>query len=152
MIVVSACLAGVACRYDGRDNGLEKLQQEMKEGRAITVCPELLGGLSTPREPAEIIGGTAEDVLRGEAKVMNRSGEDVTSSFVKGAYEALKIVQEIQPEYIILKENSPSCGSHHIYDGTFSGQKIIGNGITTALLKSKGFQVISEKDFEKMKN
>ncbi|WP_042352577.1 DUF523 domain-containing protein [Bacillus massiliigorillae] len=147
MILVSSCLAGLSCRYDGKHQLQEKIRILVEKKKAIMACPELLGGFTTPREPAEIVDGTGADVILGKAKVISRSGEDVTKQYVDGAYQTLAIVQQTQATTIVLKENSPSCGSKQIYNGTFSGAKIAGEGVTTALLRSKGFQVISEEEF-----
>ncbi len=111
-------------------------------------CPELLGGFSTPREPAEIIGGTGEDVLNGTAKIVTASGEDVTELYMEGAAKTLAYAKEINASAVILKENSPSCGSGFIYNGTFSGKKITGSGVTAALLKQAGYRVISENELD----
>jgi len=115
------------------------------ENKAMTVCPELLGGLTVPREPAEIIGGNGEDVLDGKASVIGKSGKDVTKLFIEGAFATLKKAQELNATLVVLKEFSPSCGSSMIYNGEFKGQKIVGNGVTTALLKRNGINVISEE-------
>ncbi|WP_128894104.1 DUF523 domain-containing protein [Longirhabdus pacifica] len=147
MIMVSACLAGVACRYDGGDQLIRKIQQLTEREEAVTVCPELLGGLTTPREPAEIVGGNGKDVLQGKAKVIDSTGKDVTEKYVEGAYKTLELVKSLNVDCIVLKENSPSCGSGFIYDGQFSGQKIVGEGVTTALLKQHGYNIISEQKF-----
>ena len=95
----------------------------IEENKAIAVCPELLGGFSTPREPAEIIGGDGKDVLDGNAKVVDRLGRDVTEQYLKGAYDTLKKAQEVQATAIVLKEYSPSCGSSMIYNGEFNGEE-----------------------------
>lgn len=147
MIVVSSCLAGIGCRYDGGHCLVEKIEQLVKEKKAIKVCPEVLGGLSIPREPAEIVGGSGRDVLEEKAKVITRSGKDVTAEYVAGAYRALEQAKKVNASMIVLKEYSPSCGSKMIYDGTFSSEKVAGEGVTTALLKKEGFTVISEKQF-----
>jgi uncharacterized protein YbbK (DUF523 family) len=123
----------------------KKIHQLLEENKAITVCPELLGGFSTPREPAEIVGGNGEDVLDGKAKVVEKSGSDVTELYIKGAYATLRKAQEVNATVVILKEFSPSCGSSMIYNGEFKGKKIVGNGVTTALLKRNGIQVVSEE-------
>lgn len=146
MIVISACLAGEKCRYDGKDNKINQFYELVKQNEAIVVCPEVLGGLSTPREPAEIKGGTALDVLSGKAKVITKSGKDVTKAFVKGAYETLEIVKQAGVKTVVLKESSPSCGSEWVYDGTFLNRKIEGEGITSALLRKHGIKVYSEKN------
>ena len=147
MIVVSACLGGIACRYDGNDNLVSKIQELLQKEETVLVCPEVLGGLPTPRPSAEIIGGNGDDVLDGKAKVIDQDGNDVTEAFVQGAYKALEEIKDLNPEYIILKERSPSCGSSTIYTGEFNGNKQDGYGVTTALFRRYGFTVISEEDF-----
>lgn len=148
MILVSACLVGENVRYDGNNSLNEKIRRLMDEGRALPVCPEVAGGLSTPRNPAEIRGGDGHDVLAGNARVIDTSGADVTEQFLKGAYDTLAIFKEYEPTMVVLKENSPSCGNSSIYDGTFSGSKIRGAGVTTALLEKNGIKVLSEKEFD----
>ncbi|GAB2571386.1 2-thiouracil desulfurase family protein [Gracilibacillus alcaliphilus] len=147
MILVSSCLAGLKVRYDGTDCLDHKISQLIKAKKAMPVCPELLGGFSTPREPAEIVGGDGGDVLDGKAKVIGKSGEDVTDQYLKGARITLKKVMEANAKVVVLKENSPSCGSTMIYNGEFSGTKIAGNGVTAALLLRNGVQVLSEEQF-----
>jgi uncharacterized protein YbbK (DUF523 family) len=147
MIVVSACLAGLPVRYNGLDSLEKKIHKLVSEEKAVTVCPELLGGLETPRDPAEIVGGNGEDVLQGKARVINIAGADVTDAFIKGAKETLNFVQKMRATTVVLKENSPSCGSGKIYDGTFTGEKVQGHGVTAALLMRSGIRVISESQF-----
>lgn len=149
MILVSSCLAGKACRYDATACFHSKITHLTKESEAVLVCPEVMGGLSTPRDPAEIVGGTGADVLTGRAKVITVNGEDVTEQFLKGAYQTLKIAKQHNAETVILKQNSPSCGSKAIYDGSFTGAKKAGEGVTAALLRKNGFTVIGEDDFNK---
>lgn len=146
MLVVSACLAGMKVRYNGTDCLEDVIGDMVRSGKAVTVCPEILGGFQTPREPAEIQGGTGEDVLDGTARVVDRSGADVTEQYIAGAIETLGICQKMGATEIVLKENSPSCGSSMIYNGDFSGEKIPGEGVTTALLKRNGIKVWSEED------
>jgi uncharacterized protein YbbK (DUF523 family) len=134
-------------RYNGTDCLDEKIQKLLNENQAIAVCPELLGGFATPREPAEIIGGNGEDVLAGTAKVVDRSGTDVTDMYLEGAYITLAKAQEVSATMVVLKENSPSCGSNMIYNGEFKGKKIAGNGVTTALLRKNGIEVTSEENW-----
>lgn len=147
MYLVSSCLAGLKVRYNGTDCLQEAIAKLVQDHNTVTVCPELLGGFTTPREPAEIVGGEGKDVLEGRAKVIDKSGRDVTGLYIKGAYETLKIAREVGADKIVLKELSPSCGSSMIYNGTFAGEKITGNGVTSALLISEGFQVLSEHEF-----
>lgn len=137
MYLVSACLAGVNCKYNGKNNLVEEIKKLAKEGKAVLVCPEQLGGLPTPRLPSEIKNG----------RVINVKGEDVTEEFYKGAYETLKIAKLYGIKTAILKSKSPSCGKHKVYDGTFSGRLINGEGITAKLLKENGIDVISEDEF-----
>lgn len=147
MILVSACLAGFDVKYNGSHNLNEKVKKWFDEKKAIPICPEVLGGLSIPREPAEIVGGEGEDVLDGHAKVITNNGIDVTEQFMKGANETLKIALDLNATMVILKERSPSCGSSMIYSGEFNGNKRKGTGVTAALLKRNGIQVLSEEDF-----
>lgn len=146
MILVSSCLAGFKVRYNGTGSLDDRIQKLLLEGKAITICPELLGGFLTPREPAEIIGGDGEDVLDGKATVIEKSGRDVTNLYVKGAYMTLKKAQELGVTTVVLKEYSPSCGSSVIYNGEFKGTKVQGVGVTTALLRRNGLKVISEEN------
>lgn len=145
MILVSSCLAGLEVRYNGTHCLNKEILQMLDENKAVTVCPELLGGFLTPREPAEIIGGDGFDVLDGKARVIEKSGRDVTELYIKGAYATLSKAQDLDATAVVLKEFSPSCGSSMIYNGEFQGRKIPGIGVTTALLKRNGIQVVSEE-------
>ncbi|CCJ34476.1 DUF523 domain-containing protein [Caloramator australicus] len=145
MILVSACLCGVNCKYDGGNNFNEFLYRKLKEGKLIPICPEQLGGMTTPRLPSEIIG-SAKDVLEGKGQVVNIKGEDVTKFFIKGAYETLNIAKAFNCKAAILKSKSPSCGKGYVYDGTFSNKLKEGNGITVELLLKNGVEVVDEKD------
>lgn len=147
MILVSSCLAGLEVRYDNTHSLNKNIRKLVEENKAVTICPELLGGFSTPREPAEIVGGDGDDVLGGKAKVIDKSGKDVTELYIKGASATLEKAKEINAKIVVLKENSPSCGSSMIYNGEFMGKKIVGNGVTSALLKRNGLRVISEDQF-----
>ena len=142
-IAVSACLCGVACRYDGKSKAV-KVVIEQQQPDWLLICPEVNGRLATPRIAAEIVGGDGYDVLNGKAKVVTRAGDDVTQAFILGAYRTLRQIQEQPIQTIVLKQNSPSCGSEKIYDGSFQGQLQLGVGVTTALLRSHGYQVIDE--------
>lgn len=150
MILISSCLAGLATRYDGRDNYHEEIAILLKQGKAILVCPEQLGGLPTPRLPAEIVGGNGTNVLDSKAKVMTVDHHDVTSEFIRGAEQTLKIARSVNAKYAILKESSPSCGSNFIYDGTYTKNKQPGFGVTSALLRCNGIEVYSEINFHSL--
>ena len=150
MILISACLAGLKVRYNGTDSLDERIQQFVLENKAVTVCPELMGGFSTPREPAEIVGGDGEDVLDGRAKVVEKSGRDVTELYLKGANATLQKALEVGATKVILKEYSPSCGSAMIYNGDFNSTKLVGVGVTTALLRRNNIAVFSEEDFSEL--
>lgn len=136
MILVSACLAGVKCRYDGKDNANAKVIELVRKGIAIPVCPEQLGGLQTPRIPAEMV----------EDKIINKKGENVSMQFKKGAKESLNIAKLAGCNKAILKQRSPSCGYGKIYDGTHTGKIIDGMGLTAKLLSDNGIIVLTEDD------
>jgi uncharacterized protein YbbK (DUF523 family) len=146
VIIVSACLAGINCKYNGGNNLDERIKKLVKEGKAIPVCPEQLGGCPTPRPAAEISGGTGADVLDGKCSVIRKNGEDVTRGFLKGAEETLRIARTAGAREAILKARSPSCGSGTIYDGTFSGRTAEGNGVTAELLLRNGIRVLTEEN------
>lgn len=150
-ILISACLIGNKVRYDANDVPTEsKLLEEWKtEDRLIAFCPEVAGGLSVPRLPAEIQNDDGNTVLSGEAKVLDNQGNDVSINFINGAKKALEAAQNNNIKVAILKEKSPSCGSSFIYDGTFSSVKKIGQGVTTALLEQNGIKVFSDLEIEK---
>ena len=146
MILISGCLLGINCRYDGSHSLKPELLKLIKEGRAIPICPEQLGGAPTPRIPCEIVGGNGLDVLGGGAKVINNLGEDTTEFFIKGAREVLKIAEASGAGEAILKERSPSCGVKEIYDGSFSGKTVCGIGVTAAMLKNSGIELWTEEN------
>ena len=148
-VLVSRCLLGHRVRYDGGASGpYAQLAQWQDEGRVIALCPEVAGGLPTPRAAAEIPGGQGVEVLAGKASVITTEGEDVTEAFVSGAQQALALVERHGIRIAILKANSPSCGNRLTYDGSFSGTKIEGQGVTAALLTRAGVQVFSELELE----
>ncbi|MES2870262.1 MAG: DUF523 domain-containing protein [Pseudomonadota bacterium] len=148
-VLVSRCLLGHRVRYDGGASGpYPQLAQWQAEGRVIALCPEVAGGLPTPRAPAEIPGGQGVAVLDGTASVMTNDGEDVTEAFVSGAHLALALAQQHGIRIAILKSNSPSCGNLLTYDGSFSGVKVQGQGVTAALLTRAGIQVFSELELD----
>lgn len=140
MILISACLAGINCKYNGENNGNEKVMELIKNEKTILVCPEQLGGLKTPRIPAEI------KIINGEKRVITKDGIDVTLEYTRGANEVLELAKRFNITKAILKSKSPSCGCGQIYDGNFSNNLIIGNGITADLLIKNGIEVITEKD------
>lgn len=144
-ILVSRCLLGHRVRYDGGASGpFDQLQQWVDEGRVVPLCPEVAGGLPTPRAAAEIPGGQGLEVLDGQAVVITNDGADVSAEFLSGAYQALGLVQKHDIRIAVLKANSPSCGNLLTYDGTFSGVKVSGEGVTAALLRRHGVQVFNE--------
>lgn len=141
MVLISACLAGVHCRYDGSAKPNEEIMELVKTGEVRLFCPEALGGLTTPRPPSEIQSGTGEDVLKGKARVVAKDGRDVTEAFILGAQKTLEMALTCGAERVILKAKSPSCGCGAVYDGTFSGTLRKGNGVTAALLLQNGIEV-----------
>lgn len=149
MILVSACLIGENCKYSGGNNKNERVIKYLEEKDYIAICPETLGGLVSPRSPAEIQQGDGRDVLNGTAKVVSCTGEDFTAQFLCGAKKVCDIAQNMGADTAILKESSPSCGSGLIYDGSFCGNKKKGCGVTAALLRHHGIRVISEENLDK---
>lgn len=141
-IIVSMCLAGVPCNYLGEATPCQEVIELVDQGQAIPVCPEQLGGLTTPRTPAEKVGD----------RVITKDGADVTAEFTKGAQRTLLIAKQTGAELVILKSRSPSCGKGTIYDGTHSGTLIEGNGLTAELLINNGFQVLSEEELKNENN
>ena len=139
--LVSACLAGENCRYDGKNSRIEAIAELVRQGRAIPVCPEQMGGLSTPRSPCEIVRSGD-----GGIKVMSRDGRDCTREFHIGAEKTLAIAKAHGIKKAILKSKSPSCGCGQVYDGTFSGKLTEGHGITARLLMDHQIEVFTEND------
>ncbi len=147
MILVSACLLGINCKYNGKNNRNALVLELGKKVPLIPVCPEQLGGLPTPREGVEIAGGGGKEVWEKKARVINQRGEDLTSYFLKGAVETMRTAESTGCQIAILKSNSPSCGSGAIYSGNFDGKLKKGDGVTAALLKEKELLVLTEKIF-----
>ena len=137
-ILVSACLLGLDCRYDGKNCYIGKIEELKKHAVLIPVCPEQMGGLPTPRVPAEIQG----------ERLISREGTDVTSNYEKGAEMALKIAQINGCDMALLKQKSPSCGHGRIYDGSFSSNIIEGEGNTTKLLLNNGIRCYSDEEID----
>ena len=147
-VLLSTCLVGINTQWDGGSCRKSDLVELVRSGRAVFLCPEQLGGLTTPRAPAEIEPGrTAREVLAGEAKVLTDAGQDVTEQFVSGAQEVLALCQEIGINVAVLKATSPSCGSSETYDGTFTLTLRPGRGITTELLALNGIKVYNEENY-----
>lgn len=148
-VLVSACLMGRRVRYDGRAKpvGDDTVTRWREEGRLVVHCPEIAGGLPVPRPPAEIEpGANAADVLAGRARILTPEGADVTDHFVSGARSALATAQTHGVVLALLKESSPSCGLHEVYDGTFQGRKVPGAGVTAHLLREHGVAVFTENE------
>ena len=139
-VLVSACLLGARCRYAGDGKRLGGLDALMRCAQIVPMCPEIYGGLPTPRAPAE---------RRGD-RVINRDGADVTAEFERGAQEALELAELFGARFALLKERSPSCGSGEIYDGSFGGVRVNGDGVAAALLKAHGVEVYGESRLEEL--
>lgn len=141
-VLVSACLIGINCRYSGDGCKGAPAQELARDFCLIPVCPEQLGGLPTPRAPHEILG----------SRVVDSEGNDGTQAFERGAREALRIAKLLGCEFALLKERSPSCGTTCVYDGTFSGKRIAGMGVTARLLASAGLKLFSEECIDDLKD
>lgn len=141
-LLVSACLLGVNCRYNAEPKALpdDLLSRLLERHTVVPVCPEQLGGLTTPREPSE----------RQGARVVMRSGRDVTAAYARGAQEALRLARQFGCTAAVLKERSPSCGHGEIYDGTFTGMRTSGDGVTAALLLENGIAVYGESEIDQL--
>jgi uncharacterized protein YbbK (DUF523 family) len=150
-VLVSSCLLGMPVRYDGKGAGCGHpiLARWVAEGRVLPMCPELAGGLPTPRPPAEIAGARGgRRVLEGEGRVLAATGEDVTAAFILGARETLAAARRAGAVLAVLKEGSPSCGSGFTYDGAYSGARVPEPGVTAACLEAAGIRVFSELQWE----
>lgn len=149
-ILVSACLLGEAVRYDGEGFPPtdDRLLRWQREGRLVRICPEVAGGLTVPRPPAEIVGGTGNDVWQGHAEVVTKTGAPISAAFRQGAKAALTTALSGGARLAILKARSPSCGIGHIYDGQFSGRLRQGDGVTAAYLLHHGIAVYSEEQLD----
>lgn len=146
-MLVSACLLGDPVRYDGKAKKLQHaaLDELVVQQRAIAFCPEVAGGLGVPRAAAEIQGGDGSAVLSGEARLTTRAGDDVSEQFVEGARQALDLCRRHQIGIAVLTESSPSCGSGIIYDGSFTRERVAGDGVTAALLRAHGILVFNQQ-------
>ena len=139
-LLISACLLGVRCRYDGKSVGLVDISKLSEKYNLIPICPEIYGGLETPRIPSERIGD----------RVMMKNGRDVTENYLRGAEETLRLAELFSCKKALLKERSPSCGKGMIYDGSFSGVLTEGDGVTLEYLKSHGIEVFGESEIDKL--
>jgi len=150
-MMVSACLAGVNCVYDGSHNRQSHFVRLMLEGEVLLFCPEVLGGMRIPHPPSEICGGDGLAVLEGRARVVSRDGRDVTEFFILGARKTLAFARKHAVTTAVMKAKSPSCGCGRIYDGTFTKTLVPGFGVTAALLKQNGIEVISDEEYIRRK-
>ena len=139
---VSLCLMGENCKYSGGNNYSPKVIEFLADKKVIGICPEIAGGLSVPRVPCEIVE------VNGKRHVLTSLGEDLTDSFLEGARESLKLLRKNNIKCAILKMGSPSCGYRRIYDGTFTGRSIEGNGITAELFTKNNIEILTEEDFK----
>lgn len=146
--LISACLCGINCKYNGTNNSHPYFLELLKQGELLPICPEQLGGLPTPRSACEIMGGSGAEVIQGNAQVINKTGENLRSVFIKGAHESLQLAKQADISEAILQSRSPSCGCGKIYDGTFTGKLITGDGVTAALLKMNGIKVWNDEAFK----
>lgn len=140
MILVSACLIGINCKYSGGNNYNQKIFDLVKEGKAIPICPEQLGGLNTPRKPVEL------KVINGKRYAIDNEGKDFTENFERGALEVLKLAKNLNINKAILQPRSPSCGVNKIYSGNFDNKLVDGNGILAELLKQNGIDVLTPNE------
>lgn len=152
MIMVSACLFGVNCKYNGKNNYNPRLCKALQGQEILLFCPEQEGGLPSPRLPAEIQGGDGHAVLRGKARVLNCAGEDLTQAFIKGAEETARLARLKKPRLVILKSRSPSCGIGQVYDGSFSSHLRPGDGVASAKLKELDAPIVSDEEFISRRN
>ena len=152
VILVSACLVGCRARYDGTTPKVpdERLALWSAEGLVLPFCPETAGGMPVPRPPAEISGGNGQDVLNGRAGVFTRTGREVTTGFIDGARLALAAVRHFGLRAAVLKEGSPSCGTTRIYDGSFQGRRVSGQGVTGFLLAANQVPLFNEHDLDRL--
>lgn len=158
LYLISACLLGIPCRYDGQHCLHPALKELYDNGQAVAVCPECLGGLETPRSPCEIQGTKVQQIIPLEEQaqslqnilpqVLSSNGVDCSAAYQLGAVRSLELALQHGIKIAILKDKSPSCGSTCIYDGSFSGKRIAGAGITSTLLRKHGIDVYSEENFK----
>lgn len=140
VVLISMCLLGIDCRYDGGGNAVAGLDRLRGLCQLVPVCPEQLGGLPTPRTPSERLGN----------RVVTRDGGDVTSAFERGAEQVCRLVSQFGARYALLKARSPSCGTGEIYDGSFTGRKVAGDGVTAERLRAVGLRLFDETQIEQL--
>ena len=145
-ILVSACLLGTCCNHEGRASLRPRVQRLSPSARLVPICPEVVGGLATPRSAAEIVGGDGADVLSGSARVCTADGDDVTAAYVRGAAAAVELARATGATRAVLKARSPSCGAVDVYDGTFTRTLRSGEGVTAAALRAAGVEVVSDEE------
>ena len=148
IVLISRCLLGEKCRYDGGAKPCAAAIRFSKENECVPVCPEALSGLDIPRSPCEICGGDGNDVLCGKARVVASDGKDRTDEFIAGARSVLETAKICGAEVAVFKARSPSCGCGSIYDGTFSGMLRSGDGVAAALLRQNGIRVVTEEELD----
>lgn len=148
VILVSACLLGTGCNHEGRGSPRARVQGLSESARLVPICPEVVGGLSTPRDAAEIVGGDGADVLEGTARVMTAAGHDVSGAYRRGAAAAVELARAVGATQAVLKARSPSCGADSVYDGTFTRTLHPGPGVTAEALRAAGIDVVSDEDLE----
>ncbi|MFH1631671.1 MAG: DUF523 domain-containing protein [bacterium] len=141
MKLISACLLGLNCRYNGKSKLSKKAKDVFASGEAILICPEMLAKLGIPRDACEIVGGDGFDVLEGRAKIVSKSGKNMTSVYLKAAKDSFKIIEKFNIKKAYLKSGSPTCGAGKIYSGIFDGNKKTGFGVFSALLKNNGIEL-----------
>ena len=148
MLAVSACLCGINTRYDGGNSLNGRILKLLESGIVVPFCPEQLGGLGTPRLPCEIYGGDGSDVIDGSAIIINQKKQNLTDKFLKGAHESIKVCKMCNIKTAVLKSRSPSCGFGEIYDGSFTGSKISGNGVTAEIFRRNDIKVFTEEEID----
>jgi uncharacterized protein YbbK (DUF523 family) len=146
VILVSACLLGTCCNHEGRGSPRPRVQRMSEGARLVAICPEVVGGLGTPRDAAEIVGGDGAAVLDGTARVMTAAGADVSAAYQRGAAAAVDLARAVGATTAVLKARSPSCGSGAVYDGSFTRTLQAGAGVTAAALRAAGIDVVSDED------
>ena len=147
-ILVSACLLGTCCNHEGRASSRPRVARLEEQARLVPICPEVVGGLTTPRPAAEIVGGDGAAVLGGSARVRSSGGEDVTDAYLRGAAAAVALARGTGATRAVLKARSPSCGALEVYDGTFTRTLRPGSGVTAAALRAAGIDVATDEQLE----